>query len=125
MKIRIEDGLPFVSISISFQQQQLELDNVIIDTGSAGTILKFDSVKSIGISQEADDEIHRICGVGGKEFVFAKRIDRISLNDAALDDFVVENGAMEYGFAIEGILGLDFLTKIGAIIDLKEFQIRT
>ena len=124
MKIRIEDGLPFVSISISFQQQQLELNNVIIDTGSAGTILKYDSVKSIGISQEADDEIHRICGVGGKEFVFAKRIDRISLNDAAVEDFQVEIGAMEYGFAIEGILGLDFLTQIGAIIDLKEFQIR-
>ena len=98
---------------------------MIIDTGSAGTILKFDSVKSIGISQEADDEIHRICGVGGKEFVFAERIDRISLNDAVVDDFVVEIGAMEYGFAIEGILGLDFLTQIGAIIDLKEFRFRT
>jgi len=125
MKIRIEDGLPFVSISISFQQQQLELNNVIIDTGSAGTILKYDSVKSIGINQEADDEIHRICGVGGKEFVFAKRIDRISLNDALVAGFQVEIGAMEYGFEIEGILGLDFLTQIGAIIDLKEFQIRT
>ncbi len=123
MKIRIEDGLPFVSISISFQQQQLDLDNVIIDTGSAGTIFKFDSIKSIGISQEADDEIHRICGVGGKEFVFVKRIDRISLNDAAVEDFQIEIGATEYGFAIEGILGLDFLTQFGAIIDLKEFQI--
>lgn len=125
MKIRIEDGLPFVSISISFQQRQLELDNVIIDIGSAETILKFGSGKSIGISQETDDEIHRICGGGGKEFEFAKRIDRISLNDAIVEDFQVEIGAMEYGFAIEGILGLDFLTQIGAIIDLKELQIRT
>lgn len=125
MKIRIEDGLLFVSISISFPRQRLELDNVIIDTGSAGTILKYDSVKSIGISQDADDEIHRICGIGGKEFVFAKRIDHISLNDVLVEDFQVEIGPMEYGFPIEGILGLDFLVKIGAVIDLKEFQIRT
>ncbi len=125
MKIRIEDGLPFVSISISYQQQQIKLNQVILDTGSAGTILKYDIVKSIGIQQDANDEIHRICGVGGKEFVFAKCIDQIMLDSAMVTDFKVEIGTMDYGFPIDGILGLDYLSKIGAIIDLKNFQINT
>jgi hypothetical protein len=30
---------------------------------------------------------------------------------------------MDYGFPIDGILGLDFLSEVGAIIDLKEFEI--
>ncbi|MBT4287571.1 MAG: hypothetical protein HOD92_09555 [Deltaproteobacteria bacterium] len=125
MKIRIEDGLPFVSVTISFQQQQMELKNVILDTGSAGTIFKYNAVKSIGIQQDANDEIHRICGVRGKEFVFTKHIDNIIMNDAEVVGFKAEIGTMEYGFPIDGILGLDFLSKIGAKIDLKEFQITT
>jgi len=31
---------------------------------------------------------------------------------------------MDYGFPIDGILGLDFLSAIGAAIDLKIFEIR-
>jgi hypothetical protein len=114
MKIRIEDGLPFVSVTITFQQQQMELKHVILDTGSAGTIFKYNAVKSIGIQQDANDEIHRVCGVGGKEFVFTKHIDSIIMNDAEVVGFKAEIGTMDYGFPIDGILGLDFLSKIGA-----------
>ncbi len=74
-------------------------------------------VKTIGIRQNAKDILHRIRGVGGKEFVFAKSIDRIALGDATVQYFEVEIGAMNYGFPIDGILGLDFLSKVGAIID--------
>ncbi len=31
----------------------------------------------------------------------------------------VEIGGMEYGFAINGILGMDYLTRVGAIINLS------
>ena len=38
--IRIKElrGLPFVDATVSFRGQSLKLDNVLIDTGSAGTI---------------------------------------------------------------------------------------
>ena len=35
-----------------------------------------------------------------------------------LADFDVEIGEMDYGFDIDGILGMDFLTMSGAVIDL-------
>ncbi len=123
MKIRIEDGLPFVTVSLAYQQRQIQLEQVILDTGSAGTIFRYSQVKPIGIQQEATDEVHRISGVGGREFVFAKRIDQINLGDVIIKDFEVEIGTMAYGFPIDGILGLDFLSEVGAIIDLKAFEI--
>ena len=125
MKIRIEEGLPFVTISLLYQQHQIELNQVILDTGSAGTIFKYNKVKSIGIQQEAKDDVHRISGVGGKEFVFTKSRDRITLGEARVPNFEVEIGTMDYGFPIDGILGLDFLSEVGAIIDLKKFEIHT
>ncbi len=123
MKIRIEEGLPFVTVILVFQEQQIQLDQVILDTGSAGTIFKLGKLKSFGIRQEVTDAVHRISGVGGSEFVFMKRIDRIILGNIAVNDFEVEIGTMEYGFPIDGILGLDFLAVVGVVIDLKQLEI--
>jgi hypothetical protein len=39
MNIRIQDGLPFVALSVLYQKRGLLLENVVLDTGSAGTIL--------------------------------------------------------------------------------------
>jgi hypothetical protein len=49
MKIRIEEGLPFVTMSLHYQQGQIELKQVILDTGAAGTIFKYHKVKFVGI----------------------------------------------------------------------------
>ena len=62
--------------------------------------------------------------MGGAEFVFSKRIDRIGLGDLEIDHFEIEVGAMDYGFDIEGILGMDFLLKVGAVVDLKALKLR-
>lgn len=32
---------------------------------------------------------------------------------------------MDYGFALQGLLGTDFLRQAGAIIDLKTLEVRT
>ncbi len=37
--------------------------------------------------------------------------------------FVIEIGGMDYGFDIQGILGMDFLTTAGAKIDLEKMEI--
>ena len=67
--------------------------------------------------------MHRIRGVGGAEFVFTKRVETVALGALQVAHFEIEVGAMQYGFAIEGIIGLDFLMKVGAIIDLKKMEI--
>ncbi|WBW95201.1 hypothetical protein [Oceanirhabdus sp. W0125-5] len=42
----------------------------------------------------------------------------------SIDNFKVEIGVMDYGFNINGIIGMDFLKEVGAIIDLNKFIIQ-
>ncbi len=123
MKIHLNDGLPYISASLFYQNQRLELANVLLDTGSAGTILSADRVLEVGLHYEVNDIVHRIRGVGGAEFVFTKTVDKLAINELQVNDFEVEIGAMDYGIDIDGIIGMDFLTLIGATIDLHRLEI--
>jgi hypothetical protein len=116
-------GLPFVSVTIAYRDRQLQLADVLLDTGSAGTVFASDKLLPIGLLYEADDAVHRIRGVGGAEFVFSKRVDSMSLGELSVADFNIEVGAMDYGFELDGILGLDFLTRVGAVIDLAQMDV--
>jgi hypothetical protein len=125
MKVRLQDGLPFMSVTLDHRGQQLLLENVLLDTGSAGTIFSTDKVALMGMQYEPEDMVHRIRGVGGTEFVFTKRVDRVRLDELAVNHFEVEIGAMDYGYPIDGIIGVDFLMQVGAMIDLANLEIRT
>jgi hypothetical protein len=123
MKIRLHDGLPYITALCSYRDQQLSLENVLLDIGSGGTVFAIDKVLSIGLQYEADDVVHRIQGIGGAEFVFTKRVDRLGLGELQLDNFEIEIGAMDYGFPIDGIVDMDFLTQVGALIDLANLEL--
>ena len=123
MRIQVREGLPYVAVTLLYRGQQLDLANVLVDTGSAGTLFAADQVLAVGLQYEADDLVQRIRGVGGAEFVFIKRLDRLSVGELQVSDFDIEVGAMDYGFAIDGILGTDFLMQVGAVIDLSRLEI--
>lgn len=124
MNLRLRDGLPFVTAVISYQGRQIQLENVLLDTGSAGTVFAVDRVLTIGLQIEPNDEIHRIRGVGGSEFVFQKIVDKLRAGPLEVQSFPIQVGAMDYGIPVDGILGVDFLHKAGAIIDLAALQLR-
>lgn len=48
-------GLPFVEATIVFRGQNIHLDKVLIDTGSAGTIFNVNRLETIGVKPEAND----------------------------------------------------------------------
>jgi len=123
MQLRLRDSLPFVRVSITHNGQSIEIPNVLVDTGSGGTIFAADVMSAVGVSPQAEDVLHTIYGVGGSEVVFMRKLDVLSVGDFAMQQFEVEVGGMDYGFDIQGILGMDFLTTAGAQIDLKELQI--
>ena len=123
MRIQVREGLPYVAVTLLYRGHQLDLANVLVDTGSAGTLFAVDQVLAVGLQYEADDLVQRIRGVGGAEFVFIKRLDRLSVGELQVSDFDIEVGAMDYGFAIDGILGTDFLLQVGAVIDLSRLEI--
>jgi len=123
MQLLLRDNLPYVSVKLAYQGQAEEIQAVLVDTGSATTILAADLVASINIFPLPDDLLFTIRGVGGSEVVFTRKLDYLQVGDRRLPDFAVEIGGMDYGFEIKGILGMDFLMKAGAVIDLQDLQI--
>lgn len=123
MKIRLTGGLPYVTATLNHQGRSLTLDDVVLDTGSGGSVFAADELLRLGILPEPNDPLRRILGVGGSEFVFSKRLDGIALGDLEVSGFDVQVGAMDYGFPIQGILGMDFLLAVKAIIDLDRLEI--
>lgn len=115
--------LPFCKIEIIHNNRILILNNVLIDTGSGGTLLKMDRVEEINITIDMNDSIETIHGVGGSEFVYKKIIDEIKLGNLYNRSVKVEIGIMDYGFDIDGIIGIDFLKQVGAIIDLEKMKV--
>jgi predicted aspartyl protease len=96
---------------------------VLIDTGSARTILAADVVAEIGITPAPDDVLFAIRGVGGSEVVFSRVVDAVQVGERQLRSFEIEVGGMDYGFGIVGILGMDFLRQAGAVMDLAELTL--
>lgn len=124
MKIYLREGLPFISVTLVYHGKKLVLKKVLIDTGSVGSVFSSDKVASIGVVAEPYDPIRQIRGVGGFEFVFVRQIDSLVMGDLEVKDFEVEIGVMDYGFEIEGIIGMDFLTREGIIIDLAQLEVK-
>ncbi len=124
MKIRIKNGLPYISATLIHHSQRVTLKQVLLDTGSAGSFFSTDKVAEVGLTYEPEDLVHRIRGVGGSEFVFTKQVDTLKVGDLKVAGFEIEVGAMNYGFEMDGILGLDFLTQVGALIDLDRLELR-
>ncbi|MFO1495415.1 MAG: retropepsin-like aspartic protease [Lysobacterales bacterium] len=123
MKLVLRDSLMFVPVTLSYGGATLQIDDILVDTGSTTTLLSIDCVASLGIHPEASDSIRRIRGVGGVEYVFSRRIDAISIAGQRLMPVELEFGGLDYGFQMNGILGLDVLLQMGAVLDLKNLTV--
>jgi hypothetical protein len=118
-KLVIENGLLLTDMELVYNDKPLKLSRVLVDTGSGGTIISSNLVETVGLVGEKGDTLYRISGVGGSEFVFLKVVDTLKVGNLVVNDFTIEVGAMDYGFDLNGIVGLDFLHEVGAIIDLN------
>jgi predicted aspartyl protease len=123
MPLTLRDNLPFSTITVTYQGTTMDIPQVLVDTGSATTLLAADSVATIGIVPLPQDVLHTLRGVGGTEVVFTRRLDALQVGACRLTDFEIEVGGMDYGFEMHGILGMDFLTQAGAMINLREMTI--
>lgn len=123
MKLTLTHELPFVTVKVAYQGVEIAVPKVLIDTGSATTILATDIVAAIRIAPERTDILHTIRGVGGAEVVFERTVDYVEVGTQRLTNFPIEIGGMDYGFDINGILGTDFLIRAGAIINLHDMKI--
>jgi predicted aspartyl protease len=124
MRIQIADGLPLVELRLGHAGRAVQIKRVLIDTGSGSTVISSLRAREIGVIPEPQDPIRTLRGVGGMEVVFVKRVDYIQVDRRKFKNFEIELSPLDYGLAINGILGLDFLTATRAIVDLKHLELR-
>ena len=123
MNIKLRDGLPFIEVDLVHDGKTLNLKNVLVDTGSASTIISTDIALGLGLGPSPDDELIRIHGVGGSEYVYEKSIEEIRLETTTISNLKVDVGAMDYGFEIDAIIGMNFLISAKLIIDIDKMNI--
>ena len=114
MQLALKDNLPFVHLKIGYRGTEIEIADVLVDTGSATTILAADQVAKIGIMPEPSDILFTIRGVGGIEAVFTRQVDYLKMDRRKIMGFEIEVG---------GILGTDFLLRTGAIVNLHDLEL--
>lgn len=124
MKLEYRDGLIFTSIKVSYKGKSKIINNIVIDTGAAGSIISPDAVDDIGIYAELGDKIMEYYGVGGSAHnAFIKVIDKIVLGSNSIEENEIDFGLIDNSGEINGLLGLDILMKIGVVIDLKNLEL--
>jgi len=123
VQLVLKYDLPFTTVSLCYNGLLLEISDVLVDTGSGGTIFSADVLSAVNIVAEPKDPLYLIRGIGGYETVFTKQVDYLKIGSKSVYNFAVEVGSMDYGFMINGILGMDFLTTAGVILNLKTLQI--
>ena len=55
MRLELKDDLPFVSIQVNYQGRLLTISGVLVDTGSATSILSADQVATIDLHPAPND----------------------------------------------------------------------
>jgi predicted aspartyl protease len=121
--IRVVHNLPFVVATIRFNQQERTLQNVLVDTGSAATVFKTDILLEMGYEFDRTSRIRNLVGIGGEEAVVETTIEEVQVGSLRVAPMKIQIGALEYGFEMDGLLGLDFLLKTRAIVNLDSLTL--
>lgn len=121
--ITIINGLAFVAVVLHANNQNLLIEKVLLDTGAAASVFRTDDLATIDVVPERKDRLRFMSGIGGREPVIEKQIEKIEVGNLVLTPFVMQLGAIDYGFAINGILGMDFLLKTGTVINIRQLTI--
>lgn len=124
MVIEYREGHLYTSIEICFRGESKIIENIVIDTGASETIISPDIVEEIGLIAEISDTVNSFYGAGGSlHNFFSKEVDEIKLGIGSFNKIKLDFGIIDPKGTINGLLGLDMLIKLGAIIDLNKFTI--
>ena len=91
---------------------------LLIDTGSSYTILPFELLEAIGSNPSFVKEKIRIHTASGLIFAPVVRVTWFNSLGKKIPDFSVVAYTVPFTTLIDGLLGMDFLKKTNAIIDI-------
>lgn len=111
-------NLLFCELDCKLNDNCINLKKVLIDTGSATTLINADHILLDG--SEIRDTAY---GVGGYEEILTKQFDNFVINNKTLNNITLSIGDMDYGIDIDLLIGLDVLKALNADINLKDMKL--
>jgi len=116
--IRMEDGLPFITVVIHANGERLLLLRALLDTRSTGVVMETEDLKVLGLA------ITPIESTNGGQSYADVQIDGIQIDDKLFGGVIVQPGLVQRGVQIDAILGVDFLMRIRATVDFDAMELR-
>ena len=118
MNIYKFDGLICTDIRVVYNGEGKVLKNAVVDTGAAETLVNSLNVRDIGLKPEYIDDVCFTYGIGGEIPYFKKQIDSISIDSFEFKNIIVDFGEIDYTGEVSAVIGLNFLEKMRAVIDV-------
>lgn len=120
-KLEYRNGLLYVSILLTHGSKTVRIENAIIDTGAAHTLILTDYLTELEVGLADSDQLVKSYGLGGVVFsAVRKSMDKIEMGDIILDNFKIDFGVIDPQERIDGLIGLDFMKASGLVLDLEE-----
>jgi predicted aspartyl protease len=123
MDIVFHHELLHTSLEITFKGRSKVINDIIIDTGAARSIISSDLVDDLGIISQVGDKLITMFGIGGVQYAYRKKVESIKFGDFTVEGYELDFGLIDDEGKINGLLGLDLLMKMGAVLDLKKLVI--
>ncbi|MDZ5473346.1 retropepsin-like aspartic protease [Bacillus sp. 31A1R] len=121
MKISFDGQLITTSLKVTFRGRTLQIDDMIIDTGSSHTVISPDILEDIGVTYENGDDIYEAYGIGGSVPFYTKVMEEIQIDKINLKNIEIDVGVLPKNH--NGLLGLDILMNYNFIVDLDKLEL--
>ncbi len=122
MRLHYDGNLLTVKLSVKFRGNTMEIDDVIVDTGSSHTVFSPDVLDQIGVTYENGDPVYEAYGIGGTVPFYTKILDEIIIGFLKIENFEVDIGMLPKSH--KGLLGLDILKTNSFIVDMDKLELR-
>lgn len=118
MRFGFKQGLIWVPVTLQYEGVIVEVDNCILDTGSASTAIDIDL---IDFNYQKPAHIKRLRGLGGgTQEVVCQEIDLFKIGNQEFRNIEVEFGDIKADFGINGFIGTDILSRLTLTIDFRK-----
>ncbi|MFF2483981.1 aspartyl protease family protein [Paenibacillus sp. NPDC058071] len=121
MRLQFDGHLLTAAVTVCFRGKDLELTDIIIDTGSSHTIFSPDALNAVGITYENGDPVYEAYGIGESVPFYTKKLDYIQIEDFKTAQLEIDIGILPKSH--KGLLGLDILKTYGFIVDLDKLEL--
>jgi hypothetical protein len=92
MNFEFKEGLIWIKVALNYTGMWFEIDNCILDTGSASTAIDIDQIH---LDYQKPTRIKRLFGIGGTQEVIAQNIAGIKVDNKIIEHFDIEFGQFE------------------------------